>query len=85
MSPANMESEFDTILPRSTFTNGTIIPVTLSLVALYTENEKLSLRIIALAFSSLSLCAGALMFYWYVRLGKRTFRHSYVGILLLLM
>lgn len=62
----------------STFANGTVVPVTLTTLSLYTPDEKRDLRIIAITFASLSVLAGTLMFYWYVRLQKRTFRHTYL-------
>jgi G protein-coupled glucose receptor regulating Gpa2 len=61
----------------STFSNGTVVPVNLSSLVLYTEYQKRVLRILALTFSSLSILAGTLMFYWYITLRKRTFRHTY--------
>lgn len=67
-----------TDLQTSTFTNGTVAPVAITTLSLYTEDEKRTLRIIAMTFASLSLLAGTLMLYWYVRLPKRTFRHTYI-------
>jgi len=68
-----------TNLHSSTFDNGTVAPVTMTPLSLYSEQEKRTLRIIAMTFASLSLLAGALMLYWYVRLPKRTFRHTYIS------
>ena len=62
----------------STFANGTVVPVTLTSVSLYTIDQKRDLRIIAITFASLSILAGTLMSYWYIRLQKRTFRHTYI-------
>jgi hypothetical protein len=62
----------------ATFSNGTALPVTLSTLSLYTPDQKRDLRIIAITFASLSVLAGTLMFYWYIRLQKRTFRHTYI-------
>jgi G protein-coupled glucose receptor regulating Gpa2 len=61
-----------------TFTNGTAIPVSLSTVSLYTPAEKRDLRIIAISFASISLIAGIVMIYWFIRLQRRTFRHMYL-------
>lgn len=66
-----------TVPAYSTFTNGTVVPVAITTLSLYSEPEKRALRIIAMTFASLSILAGSLMMYWYVRLPKRTFRHSY--------
>ena len=65
----------------ATFSNGTIAPVTVTTLSLYTDNEKRTLRIIAMTFASLSLLAGTLMLYWYIRLPKRTFRHTYISLI----
>jgi len=61
----------------STFANGTVVPVTLTTLSLYSQDQKTDLRIIAITFASLSVLAGTVMFYWYMRLQKRTFRHTY--------
>lgn len=66
-----------TVPSYSTFANGTVVPVTVSTLSLYSESEKRALRIIAMTFASLSILAGSLMMYWYIRLPKRTFRHTY--------
>ena len=60
-----------------TFTNGTAIPVSLTSISLYTVPEKRDLRIIAITFASVSLLAGIIMIYWFIRLQRRTFRHMY--------
>jgi G protein-coupled glucose receptor regulating Gpa2 len=60
-----------------TFTNGTAIPVSLTTISLYTPPEKRDLRIIAISFASISLIAGIIMIYWFIRLQRRTFRHMY--------
>jgi len=62
----------------SMFSNGTVVSVTHASRSLYSPDEKRSLRIIAITFASLSILAGTLMLYWYIRLQKRTFRHTYV-------
>jgi len=62
----------------STFLNGTVVPVPFTSLSLYSPDEKRSLRIIAITFASLSILAGTLMLYWYIRLQKRTLRHTYV-------
>lgn len=62
----------------SAFSNGTLVPTTLMSLSLYSRYEKRCLRIIAIMFASLSLLAGTIMLYWYIRLQKRTFRHTYV-------
>jgi len=62
-----------------TFSNGTTVPVSLSTISLYSDPQKKALRIIALTFASLSITAGTLMFYWYIGLRKRTFRHTYIN------
>ena len=67
-------------LQSTTFANGTVAPVTITTLSLYTDQEKRTLRIIAMTFASLSLLAGTLMWYWYVRLPKRTFRLTYISI-----
>jgi hypothetical protein len=60
-----------------TFINGTAIPVSLTTISLYTPPEKRDLRIIAISFASISLTAGIIMIYWFIRLQRRTFRHMY--------
>lgn len=62
----------------STFSNGTIVPLALTSLSLYSPDEERSLRIIAMTFAGLSILAGTLMLYWYIRLQRRTFRHTYV-------
>jgi G protein-coupled receptor GPR1 len=60
--------------------NGTAAPITITILSLYTDSEKRTLRIIAMTFASFSLLAGALMLYWYIRLPKKTFRHTYISL-----
>jgi len=61
-----------------TISNDTVFPIALTPHPLYTPDEKQVLRIIAIIFASLSMLAGTLMFPWYLRLQKRTFRHTYL-------
>ena len=63
-----------------TYENGTAAPVTITILSLYSDSEKRTLRIIAMTFASFSLLAGALMLYWYIRLPKKTFRHTYISL-----
>jgi hypothetical protein len=78
-----MEGGFNDRIPgnssTTTFANGTAVPVTHEALSLYTPDEKRILHIIAITFASLSVLAGTLMFYWYIRLQKRTFRHTYIS------
>lgn len=48
-----------------------------------TEKEKIILRALAMSSASLSIVAGALMMYWFLKLKRRSFRHQLVMLLII--